>query len=182
MNTCVYAAECANANKSCHKCFGYSMLKGIKERKGLQARSTKRKEKKKGMDFENRGTRQYNQAVSISKQVAKRQLASGALHFALGDMITEEQLTAALAEFKERSSVGSRGEKQITIKKEWLDKLKDESRQMNRDFYFLPFSFGDASTDYVAMEYDMLLRYIQTIQILLEQNRLLQMQLDGGNS
>jgi hypothetical protein len=176
MSECKYIQECGNQGKSCFKCFGFNLYKPIKEKTGLKAKSDRRMEKKEGMDFENRGTRSYNKAVQTAKQVAHRQLASGALHYALGDMITEESLTAALAEFKERGSKDARGEKQITIKRDWLEKLKDEARQMKREYYFLPFSFKGDTKDYVAMEYDMLLAYVQTIQTLLEQIRLLQMQ------
>ncbi|UYX56037.1 hypothetical protein M3Y14_34210 (plasmid) [Bacillus thuringiensis] len=174
---CIYEEECSNVGKSCFKCFNYQMFQPIKERKGLKPKSDNKKEIKEGMVFEQRGTKKYNHAVKEAKDIARRQLASGALHFALGDMITEEALTAALAEFKERGTTDSRGAKQITIKKEWLTKLKEEARQMGRDYYFLPFTFKGSTDDYVAMEYDMLLRYIQTIQILLEQNRLLTQQI-----
>ncbi|SFJ63709.1 hypothetical protein SAMN02799624_05297 [Paenibacillus sp. UNC496MF] len=130
------------------------------------------------MDFENRGTRAYNHAVTAAKDVARRQIASGAKHWALGDMITEEALTAALAEFKERGSLSAKGEKQITIKREWLEKLADEARQMKREFHFLPFAFSGDTKDYVVMEYDRLLAYIQIIQSLVEEMRLLRMQME----
>ncbi|ARC67289.1 MULTISPECIES: hypothetical protein [Bacillus subtilis group] len=175
---CTYQDECSNHEKSCFKCFNYNLYKPIKEKKGLNARSSTRKEKKEGMDFENRGTRRYNQNVYKARDVARRQVASGALHFALGDMITEEELTAALAEFKERGSKDAKGHKQITIKKEWLDKLEEEAKQMRRSYYFLPFTFKGSDKDYVALDYEILLSYVQTIQALLEHNRLLAKQIE----
>lgn len=176
---CAYEKECANAGKSCFKCFNYSLYKAPKVRQGLRAKATPTKEVKQGMDFENRGTKKYNQVVQKAKDVARRQIASGALSHALGDMITEEELTASLAEFKERGSVSARGEKQITIKKEWLEKLEWEARQMGKTYYFLPFTFKGGDKDYVAMDYDILLSYIQTIQALLEENRLLRQQINN---
>ncbi len=130
------------------------------------------------MDFENRGTRRYNQSVRRAKDVARRQIASGALHFALGDMITEEELTASLSEFKERGSKDARGSKTITIKKEWLDKLEEEANEMGKSYYFLPFTFKGSDKDYVAMDYNILLSYVQTIQALIEHNRLLERQIE----
>lgn len=177
-NDCIYSGECGNENKACFKCFNYNKYKPLKEVSYLKAKSHTKKEKKEGMDFENRGTRLYNKTVKQAKDVASRQLASGALHFALGDMITEEELTAALAEFKERGSKDARGSKQITIKREWLEKLREEAKEMGRDFYFLPFSFKGDNTNYVALDYDILLAYVQTIQILLEQNKLLRKQVE----
>ncbi|CDQ41906.1 hypothetical protein [Virgibacillus salexigens] len=174
MSECRFITECANANKSCYKCFDYNMYSSKKERVPLRARSLTNKQKKSGIDFENRGTKQYNSAIKQSKDAARRQIASGALHFALGDMITEEDLTASLAEFKERGSKDAKGSKQITIKKEWLDGIKEEAHNMGKDYYYLPFSFKGSDTDYVAMEYEMLLSYVQTIQMLVEQNKILQ--------
>lgn len=182
MTNCPFIDECVNANKSCFKCFNYNMYAPIKQRQGLRPKSYKKKEKKQGMDFENRGTRKYNRAVHQARDVARRTLASGALHFDLGDMITEEELTASLAEFKERGSVDAKGAKQITIKKEWLDQLAEEAKEMGKEYYFLPFSFKGSDKDYVAMEFDILLSYVQTIQVLLEQNRLLRKQIRGDDS
>lgn len=158
------------------------MFSPVKERRGLRAKSVHKKEKKQGMEFEKRGTNKYNQSVRYAKDVARRTLASGALHFDLGDMVTEEELTAALAEFKERGSVDARGAKQITIKKEWLDKLEEEAKEQGKEYYFLPFSFKDSDKDYVAMDYNILLSYVQLIQTLLEQNRLLKKQIKGDDS
>jgi hypothetical protein len=175
---CVYTDECANAGKSCFKCYNFSMYKAPKVRTPLRAKGTPKKEIKEGMDFENRGTKKYNQTVKVAKDVARRQIASGALHYALGDMITEEELTASLSEFKERGTVNAKGEKQISIKREWLEKLEWEARQMGKTYYFLPFTFKGSDKDYVAMDYDILLSYVQTIQSLLETNRLLRQQIE----
>ena len=125
------------------------------------------------MDFEKRGAKAYNQSVRYAQDVARQRVASGAFGGLLGDVITSEKLTASLSEFKERGSISAKGSKQITIKLEWLTKLEEEAREMNRDFFFLPFSFKDHDKDYVAMEYNVLLRYVETIQILLEQNKML---------
>lgn len=174
MEECKFAAECANFEKSCYKCFAYNLYAAKKQPVGLRKRSITNKQKKEGIDFENRGVKAYNEAVKQAKDVAHRQIASGALSFALGDMITEEELTASLAEFKERGSVNARGEKQITIKKKWLDDIEREAKEMGKEYYFLPFTFKGSNTDYVAMDFDILLSYVQTIQTLAEQVRLLQ--------
>lgn len=151
----------------------------FKPKKEIVSLGSKKKlgTKKEGMAFEQRGTDKYNQTIKFAKQVAQRQIGSGNKHWALGDMITEEALTASLAEFKERGTLSSSGEKQITIKREWLVKLAEEAREMNKEFYFLPFAFKGDSTDYVAMEYDRLLAYIQIIQTMSERMRLLENEL-----
>lgn len=175
---CIYISECGNVDKACFKCVNYNKYKPIKARNGLRAKSENRKEKKEGMDFEKRGVKNYSRAVNHAKDVARQQIASGALAHALGDMITEEELTASLSEFKERGSKDAKGAKTISIKLEWLEKLEEEAREMGRDFYFLPFSYKGHDKDYVALDYNILLRYIQTIQILLESNRLLRSEIE----
>jgi hypothetical protein len=164
---CKYKGECANYEKACFKCFNYNFYQNHKEVSGLRSRDLSRKEKKQGSTFENKGIIKYNKTIKKSKEIAQKQIASGALHFALGDMITEEELTSAIAEFKQRGELSSSGQKQITIKKDWLDKLKKEANIMKKDYYFLPFSFKESDDIYVVLDYDILLSYIQTIQILL---------------
>ena len=168
---CKYSFECSNLNRACFKCVDYNKYKPLKVKKGLSAKSSSRAEKKEGMDFEKRGAKAYNQAVHQARNVAKQQVGSGAFGQLLGDVITSEELTASLAEFKERGSTDARGAKQITIKLDWLTKLEEEAKEMNRDFYYLPFSFKGHDKDYVAMDFNMLLKYIETIHILLEQNK-----------
>lgn len=173
MEECPYATQCSNISKACFKCIEFNKYKPLKIQKGLSAKSSTRKERKEGMDFEKRGARAYNQAVHRARDVARQQVGSGAFGGLAGDVITSEELTASLAEFKERGSTDARGAKQITIKLEWLTKLEEEAKEMNRNFYYLPFSFKGHDKDYVAMEFNMLLKYIETIQILLEQNKLM---------
>ncbi len=170
----MYIDACANANKSCRSCFSYNKYKPPKQPYTLGGRKGPTGVKKEGMAFEERGTKRYNQAIREAKDVARRQIASGGKHWALGDMITEEELTASLAEFKERGTISASGEKQITIKKQWLDKLSEEAEAMNRSFYFLPFTFKGQDTDYVAMEYDRFLAYVQMIQTMAERMRILE--------
>lgn len=177
--SCNLLEECKQAGKQCHLCFNQSRFVPIKEKK-VYRYDPKKKSQKAGMDFENVGAAKYNQAVRHAKDAARRQPNSGAMAHALGDVITEEKLTAALTEFKERGSTTAKGEKTISIKKEWLEKLKWEASQMNREYYFLPFRYKNDDTEYVAMEYDILLSYIQTIQMLLERVRLLEMENGNG--
>lgn len=51
-----------------------------------------------------------------------------------GDVKTEDWLFEAKTCMKEQQ--------QFTIKKEWLDKLKQESFAMRKDYYALAFNFG----------------------------------------
>lgn len=179
INNCTLFDECANNQRSCPRCFNESLYKPHKELHNIRKKAPKAKEIKKGMDFENLGTKKYNQAIKFAKQSAYRQINSGAIKDMPGDMITVEELTASLAEFKERSSMTPKGAKVISIQKKWLDQIKKEAKQMRKDYFFLPFRYIGDDTEYVIMEYDVLLSYVETIQLLLEQNKLLRKKLDN---
>lgn len=176
---CPVASECANRDKSCYKCFNEAFFRPHKQKAGLRAKSTSRRQTSKaGMQFEQDGMNSYNQAVFRGKDAARRQPNSGAIQGFLGDVITSEEWTAAITEFKERSSTTKAGEKSISIQKKWLDKLKEEAYEMDRDYYFLPFRYSGSDTDYLVIEYSMLMGYIETIAHLNEQNKALVAQLN----
>lgn len=173
MSDCQYIDECANAGKSCFKCFDYSFFKPPKEKSRLKAKNTTRKlnTTKGGLQFEQDGANRYSKAVKNGQDAARRQPGSGAMAHALGDVITSEELTSAIAEFKERGSVTKSGAKSISIKKEWLDKLEEEAIAMKRDYYFLPFRYTGSDKDYLVIEYEMLMGYLETIHALLAENK-----------
>lgn len=178
INDCSLYEECSNADRSCKMCFNMKKYKPHKEVQGLRPKAAKKHERKEGMDFENHGTKKYNKAVRFAKEAAHRQINSGAIKSLPGDMITEEELTASLSEFKERGSKTARGEKVISIQKKWLDQMKEEAKQMQKEYFFLPFRYKNDDTEYVIMEYDVLLSYVQTIQMVYEQNKLFRKMLE----
>lgn len=169
---------CVN-NALCHLCDGERLFKDpVAERKAKeeakrekqQAKKqellrTHSKEKKEGMGFEKRVAKQWNQTVGrsttqksttgftkprIQVEEAKRQPNSGAMWHSKGDI----KLSHALMECKERGTTNARGEKQITIPKEWLDKMEKEAFQEARDFWYLPFGYKGSDDIYLIKPYD----------------------------
>lgn len=97
-------------------------------------------------DFGNKPTRFYSrkQEVSASKLLGvKTQSNSGATPFAKGDLIGKN----CLLECKTLTKC----QKSMTIKKDWLDKLKDEAFSMNRQFHGLIFNFGPNTKNYITI-------------------------------
>lgn len=75
------------------------------------------------------------QEKNIAKAVkGKKQPNSGATMFRKGDVISEYFLIEAKTVTKEQTS--------FTIKKEWLDKLKEEQFAMRKPYSALAFNFG----------------------------------------
>ena len=97
---------------------------------------------------------------------AQRQLNSGALWFAKGDI----KLEHALMEVKERGTMNGRGEKQITIPREWLIKQADEAFLEGKPFWYLPFAYKNDEAVYLIKPYDHELEMVQDLRRLEEEN------------
>lgn len=84
------------------------------------------------------------------KREAKRQANSGAMWHAKGDI----KLEHALMECKERGTTNSRGQKTITIPKEWIDKQIKEAFQEQRPYWYIPFGYKGDDGVYLVKSYD----------------------------
>lgn len=65
-----------------------------------------------------------------------------------------------LKEAKESGTISARGRTQITIKREWLEKARQEAFYIKRKFMLL-FRFADDDKEYVVLDYDDLLELIE---------------------
>lgn len=91
-------------------------------------------------------TRYYSskQEKQIAKSTGSRlQPNSGATLFKKGDVANSDWLFEAKTCMKEQES--------FSIKKDWLDKLKQESFAMNKEFYALVFNFGINQENYFIL-------------------------------
>lgn len=85
----------------------------------------------------------------------KRQPNSGATPFMKGDVITDKFLVECKTKMTKSIS--------HTIKKEWLDKNKEEAFAMQRPYSALAFDFGDGQNYYIIDE-DLFLRLLNYIK------------------
>jgi hypothetical protein len=105
---------------------------------------------------ENKPTRFYSskQEKYVAKEIGGKTTAnSGATPFQKGDIVHEQ----FLIECKTKTSPSS----SISIKKEWLDKLKEEARFMGKEFSTLIFNFEPNGENYAILP-------LQTFNIFLE--------------
>ena len=100
---------------------------------------------------------------------AKRQPNSGAMWHAKGDITFEH----ALMEVKERGTVNSRGQKTISIPKEWLDKQADEAFQEGKPFWYLAFAYKGSEDVYVIKPYDDEIEMVSELRRLQAENKTL---------
>lgn len=85
-----------------------------------------------------------------SRDEAQRQFNSGAFWHSKGDI----KLEHALLECKERGTTNSRGEKQITVPKSWLEKQEKEAFQEQRPYWYVPFGYKGDDSVYLIKPYD----------------------------
>lgn len=163
--TCPVFDQCSNTAQ-CYRCFHQHLYKPHKRQTPLAPKSLSRTPKKQGIKAEQDFVKQYKQTIQRADQVVRQQIASGALHHHPGDVETFDSFIASLYEIKEKLVDHTKGKKTFTIQKEWLDKLKKEARQLNKDHYALPFRFSEDNSFYVVIELEILLSLVETIRIL----------------
>jgi len=111
------------------------------------------------------------------RQEARRQANSGAMWHSKGDIVLDH----ALMECKERGTVSARGEKQITIPKEWLVKQEKEAFQEQKEYWYLPFGYKNDDSIYLIKPYDHELELIYELRKAREEIERLQGLLDEKN-
>lgn len=73
----------------------------------------------------------------------KQVIGSGSTPFLKGDVVTQDFLIECKTKMQEST--------QITVKKEWVDKAREQAYEMRKPYFLLALSFGDTS-DYYLME------------------------------
>lgn len=104
-------------------------------------------------------TRYYSnkQEKQVAKIVnGKCQSNSGAGLFGKGDIFTDNWLFEAKTCTKEQES--------FSIKKEWLEKLKQEAFGMNKEFYSLVFNFGNNQNNYYILDEKTFIQILNLLQ------------------
>lgn len=93
----------------------------------------------------NRPTRFYSskQEKKVAKEVGGKQVVnSGATRFNKGDVITDSWLIECKTKTKKSDS--------ITLKKEWIEKNKEEAFAMNKLYSAIAIDFGDGEQYYIV--------------------------------
>lgn len=94
-----------------------------------------------------KSTRYYSsrQEKKVAKALNGRTVAnSGAIPFGAGDVTTNNWLIECKTITEERKS--------FTIKREWLDKNKEEAFSMGKEYNALAFDFGDGGQRYYIID------------------------------
>jgi len=103
-------------------------------------------------------TRFYSdrQEKTVAKAIRGRQTSnSGATPYDKGDVTTDKVLVECKTKTTESKS--------ISIQKEWLDKLREESIFMKKPFYTLVFNFGGNTDNYYVIPENIYLQLLEKI-------------------
>lgn len=99
------------------------------------------------MTKNNNATRYYSgkQEKNIAKSInGNLTCNSGAYQFSAGDVVTERWIVEAKTCMEAKKS--------FSIKKDWLDTLKEEMYASNKDYRALCFDFGDEKDRYYILD------------------------------
>lgn len=87
----------------------------------------------------------------------KQQSNSGATAFNKGDVVVDNWLIECKTTTSEKKS--------FTVKKEWLEKNKEEAFAMNKEFNALAFDFGDGSDIYYVIDEKTFKRFLKKQEV-----------------
>ena len=95
------------------------------------------------------------QEKAVAKAVGGKQVAnSGAIRFGAGDVVTSKVLLECKTRTKPQTS--------FTVKREWIEKNKEEAFAMGKDYSAVVIDFGDGEQHYIIGQkmFDILLETI----------------------
>ena len=176
--SCEYESTCLNSSK-CFRCYGQSLLKLKHEkRKSFASQSTKKDLNKTNSweSLEQDVSNKLNQIPTISE--ARRSRASGALWFEKGDIVDD----ILHPECKERTPRELKtGEHSMSIKREWLEKAKEECIHTNKTMC-LPFRFKGDENIYCIFDMNDIAALVTTMKSYIQDNELKEAEIKRLNS
>lgn len=146
-------------NTICWRCVEYEYYETKAQKKPMQKKNYNKSSKRMGSTFE---MQNHIQNKAILKDAISSDMTpnSGA-----GKIKGDEQirgLVNIMEELKTQEVTRARGHKQMTIKKEWLDKLDEEAD--GQEFWYLKFAFKDTDTNsYTVIDSEQLMSMIATL-------------------
>ena len=152
--------DCVNTEQ-CHLCFDSGKYKAPKKKQQGLKKNYNKQTKRMGAVSENIA-QQQNQATIDSVCSSRLTVNSGAGQEKGDAWITG--LVEIAQEVKTQLITRAKGHKSFTIQKEWLEKLNRESKEANKEFWWLVFSFKeDDEQQYIVAESQIFQDMVATI-------------------
>ena len=147
---CEHSSICLNQHQ-CYRCQDAHLLK-LPKNKFSKKKPVRKSWEKLEQDVADK--------LSPTKE-SYRQAGSGNKWYAPGDIVDE----ILLLEAKERGTITSKGKKTISIEKEWIEKITEESSGSGK-FPGVVFKFKDDNKEYVILNFNDLCTLIHELKIL----------------
>lgn len=152
--------DCINTEQ-CHLCFDSGKYKPPKKKQQGLRKNYNKQTKRMGAVSENIA-QQQNQATIDSVCSSRLTVNSGAGQEKGDAWITG--LVEIAQEVKTQLITRAKGHKSFTIQREWLEKLNRESKEANKEFWWLVFSFKeDDEQQYIVAESQIFQDMVATI-------------------
>lgn len=158
---------CVNLDKKCMLCVTdglYYTPAAIRKPTGLQKTLKVKDTGRQGAISEVKAYQQFSNAIDIPSVQGTPNSGAGRIK---GDMQVHGVVTAMI-ELKTtvaKNAKRASGKESFTIKREWLDKLKKESRAEGKEIFSLCFSFKELDDQfYAVMEMEHLMDIIATMK------------------
>lgn len=153
-------------SERCDTCFSDSFhyKKAVEKKRYRLNKRARVQDKRQGSDFEEKTRKVMSDAFS-DHAVVQLTVNSGATVHEKGDIQIDGLLTAMIEDKTKTTVHKTRGEKTFTLRQEWLKKLLKESRQHNKEFHWLLFSFHEHDGDIFAVtEADHIISMAKTME------------------
>lgn len=159
--TCEYEGRCLNAGKNCFRCFNLSQLKLPEDKQ--REKAARKAESMAGTSglkpweqLEEKVARDLSNLPTVRELEARRNPGSGNKWYRPADVLDE----ILMPECKTRAQFNGRGEQQITLTKEMLEKVIHEAEGTGRA-PCLVFQFAGDDRPYVAFDWNILASLVQ---------------------
>ena len=154
--------DCKNQPDKCYLClsrdFHYDPI--ISKKPKQMAKRQQKADNRMGSSFEYKNHVKNKDTLSdVSSRMTPN---SGA-----GRVKGDEEIRGIInimEELKTKVKEQAPGKQSFTIKKEWLDKLNREAMAVNKEFWYLKFSFQEYDNDvYIIVEEDIIMSMVKTM-------------------
>lgn len=152
--------SCINYPEKCALCINQSLYLAAKIKKKYTPMRQYKKSERMGANFEEQIKDSTNKKLYAASNLTPN---SGAGNIK-GDISISGCIDIALELKTKIKPKITRGSLSFTIQKEWLDKLNKESKEANKEFWALVFSFFESDESiYTILEYEQILSMICTM-------------------
>jgi hypothetical protein len=151
--SCEYGCDDCINTEQCYLCINKSKYKAPKKKSsGLSSKNYNKQSKRMGSVSETK-VQQQNQNT-IDNVCSSRLTANSGAGFGSGTEKGDAWITGLVEisqEIKTQLPDRAKGCQSFSIKKEWLSKLDYESRQANKEFWYLLFSFKETDDQFYVV-------------------------------